>query len=147
MIEAGADSHGFQLLQDIVASENQGSFMQYGFDLDVKSLLRAGADVDTSEGNLLTSCLKSRRRQQRKKELAMILFAAGEKLNKNKNSVPDYLEPPNEGIYLKYLCREAIRQHLLKLNNVNLFYKVARLGLPPALSKYLLYEQSVTEYC
>ena len=120
--------------------------MQYGIDFDVKSLLRAGAEVDTSEGNLLTSCLKSRRRYQRKKELAKLLFAAGEKLNKNENSVPDYLEPPNEGIiYLKHLCRETIRQHLLELGNTNLFYKVAKLGLPPALSKYLLYEQSVTE--
>ena len=145
MIEAGADSYGFQLLRNIAASENQGSFIQYGIDFDVKSLLRAGAKVDTSEGNLLTSCLKSRRRHQRKKELAMLLFAAGEKLNKNKNSVPDYLEPPNEGIYLKHLCREAIRQHLLELSNINLFFRVAKLGLPPALSKYLLYEQSVTE--
>ena len=145
MIGAGADSHGYQMLQDIVAKENQGSFMQYGIDFDVKSLLRAGAEVDTSEGNLLASCLKSRRRYKRRKELAMLLFAAGEKLKTNENSVPDYLEPPDEGIYLKDLCREAIRQHLLELSNVNLFFKVAKLGLPPTLSKYLLYEQSVTE--
>ena len=144
MIKAGADLHGSRLLYNLVANENPGSFVEYGTDFKIKALLRTGAKVNYIKGNFLTSCLNSRRRDLRKKELALLLFAAGEELNKKKSIVPDYLEPPKRRT-LKHLCRKAIREHLLKMSDVNLFYTVARLGLPPALSKYLLYEQSVAE--
>ena len=143
MVEAGGDGHGSHLLYNIIAAnQNAGSFVEYGTDFRIKALLRAGVKVNNSRKNLLTSCLNSRRRYLRKKELALLLFAAGEKQNENKFTVPDYLEPPRR-ITLKHLCREAIRGHLSGLTDTNLFYKVARLGLPGALSKYILYEQSV----
>ena len=144
MIEAGADGYGNMLLHKLVSSEAPGSFVEHGIDFKIKSLLRAGAKVDTNEGSLLTSCLKSLRKKRRIKELALLLFASGEKLNKDKNSVPDYLEPPKRR-NLKYRCRDVIRGYLLEKNIVNLFYRVPKLGLPPALSRYLLYEQNVTE--
>ena len=100
--------------------------------------------MNNTKYNLLNSCLNSNKKPHRKKELALLLFAAGEKLRRKLCNTPDYRMPP-ERKTLNHLCREAIRKCLLKRNRVNLFYKVPRLGLPPALSKYLLYEQSVSK--
>ena len=42
---------------------------------------------------------------------------------------------------LKHICREAIRNHLLKLDPTsNLFGRIPRLGLPSLLNRYLLYD-------
>ena len=50
----------------------------------------------------------------RSKQVAMLLFAGGEKLGNNKLlghvGVPKYLQQPD--VCLKHLCREAIRAHL-----------------------------------
>ena len=45
---------------------------------------------------------------------------------------------------LKHICREAIRNHLLKLDpHQNLFGRIPKLGLPSALTSYLLYNLSL----
>ena len=42
---------------------------------------------------------------------------------------------------LKHICRETIRNHLLKLDlTSNLFGRIPRLGLPSLLNQYLLYD-------
>ena len=47
---------------------------------------------------------------------------------------------------LKHLCREAIREHLLHLDqHENLFQRVPRLGLPALLQSYLLYWQTLDD--
>ena len=58
-------------------------------------------------------------------------------------SAVDYLELPR-GPNLSHLCREAIRNHLLDIDrHENLFVRVPRLGLPPVLNDYLLYNVSL----
>ena len=144
MIEAGADEHGSLLLHNLISKKRPSSLDEHEDNLKIKTLLRAGAVVNSTVDNLLTPCLDSNRKPRRKKELALLLFAAGEKFTKTLYYGAEYLRPPKRKA-LNHLCRKAIRKHLLEINNVNLFYKVPRLGLPPALSKYLLYEQSVNE--
>ena len=144
VIEAGTDGHGSIKLHDLVTKGKAGFLLEHRNDLKIEALLRAGAKINNTRDNLLTSCLDSGRKPHRKKQLALLLFAAGEKLTKPINETPGYLRFPQRET-LKLLCRESIRKHLLGTNNVNLFYKVAKLGLPTVLSKYLLYEQSVTE--
>ena len=147
MIQAGVDGHGSMLLQTLVACKSQGSFMECETTLKIKALLRAGAMVNTVD-NLISSCSKSPRRRQRKKELARLLFAAGEKIFikdiKAIFPLPRSLPPPKIERLID-LCRTAIREHLLQLNQVNLFYRVPKLGLPSSLTQYLLFEQSVTD--
>ena len=45
----------------------------------------------------------------------------------------------DEPIHLKVICRGAIREHLLQMNQVNLFLRVPHLGLPSLLTNCLLY--------
>ena len=144
MIEAGADGHGSLLLNNLITKGKPGSLLEHENYWKIKALLRAGAKINNTRVNLLSLCLDSDRKRHKKKQIALSLFAAGEELRKRGHETPDYLRPPNRKT-LKHRCRESIRRHLLKLNNVNLLYRVPRLGLPPTLSSYLLYEQSVTE--
>ena len=47
---------------------------------------------------------------------------------------------------LSDLCRDLIRKHLLKLDpHENLFIRVPRLGLPAALSDYILFNVSLDD--
>ena len=145
MIESGADGHGSVLLRTLVASETPGNFMECMTDVKIKALLRTGAMVNTVD-NLVSLCFKSPRRRQRKKELALLLFAAGEKMfTKDFNAIYPSCPPPPKIYCLTVMSWYAIREHLLQLNKVNLFYRVPKLGLPASLTKYFLFEQSVTE--
>ena len=87
-------------------------------------------------------------------EIDMILFAAGESSAK----LAEYFKPQkvtNPGflihhqdvkLQLKHICREAIRNHLLKLDpHTHLFGRVPRLGLPAALTDYQLFNMSIEE--
>ena len=91
------------------------------------------------------------------KDVCSLLYAAGEttpeKLesrvpsggNKTINVV-DYLPQIQIKFYLKYLCREAIRKHLLNLDpHTHLFGRISRLGLdlPKSLIEYLLFYMSL----
>lgn len=68
-------------------------------------------------------------------EKVMLLFAAGEKYN-----IPDL------SIFLKHLCRDAIRKHLIELDpHQHLFGRIPQLGLPSLLTRYLLYNVSLDE--
>ena len=133
---------GSRLLYEIVSQEKPNKLKGCETDFNIKALLRSGAKVDIAADNALTTYLESDRKPRRKRQLAMLLFAAGERLKET--SVPEYLLPPKQ-MTLKHLCRESIRKHLLKIRKSNLFYRVPKLGLPAALNRYILYEQSVTE--
>ena len=78
---------------------------------------------------------------QCRKNVAHLLFAAGETVGE----IVDY-GSPEQRLYLKHICREAIRKHLLKLEpHTHLFGRVPRLGLPSSLSRYLLYCMSLDD--
>ena len=59
MISAGVDEYGSTLLHILVEGEIQGSFMEYITDIKIKTLLRAGAWMNNSDDNLVTSCSTS----------------------------------------------------------------------------------------
>ena len=133
------------MLQTLVEKETPGSFMEYTTDVKIKALLRAGAMVNAVD-NLVSLCSKSPRRCQRKDELAHLLMAAGETLfRKDFNTIFPAYRLPLWGDRLRDLCRHTIRNHLLQLNQVNLFYRVPKLGLPASMTEYVLLKRNVTE--
>ena len=75
--------------------------------------------------------------------MVLTLAAAGERIDETKVlSVPEYLKPKET--CLKHLCREAVRNHLLKLDpHTHLLGRVPRLGLPSLITDYLLYNMSL----
>ena len=82
--------------------------------------------------------------------MVLLLYAAGESLddiiidedNEYIMCVLDYLD--KREIQLKELCREVIRQKLIRLYpHKHLFDKVTKLGLPPSLADYMLYNVSL----
>ena len=129
----------------------------------IKLLLRAGAKMNISRKSYgLYSCAKMNitrdtrglysfirnrheRDPRRYKELCMILFAAGETVNPGQvqccsKGIPNFLLHDEDlHLCLKHLCREAIRKHLLKMSQVNLFIRIPQLELPNILTGYLLY--------
>ena len=75
----------------------------------------------------------------------MLLYVAGETLDgTEEEDIPEVLKFEDEKLQLKHICREAIRKHLLKLDpHQHLFSRVPKMGLPSALNKYLLFNQSL----
>ena len=143
LIEAGADRWGHRLICKTIQEERNYEETKKR----VVILLHVGASVNIGPGNALTSWLKQhaliswlKRQDENEEELALLLYAAGERLNKEEiREVPDYLELPEE-MTLRHLCRESIRKHLLQISKMNLLVRVPKLGLPSKMTRYLLYE-------
>ena len=76
LIEAGADRWGHRLICKIVQEEQNYEETKKR----IITLLHAGTDVNIGPGNALTSWLK--RQDENEEELALLLFASGERLNK-----------------------------------------------------------------
>ena len=127
----------------------------------VQSLLKSAARVNmrtTCGQNALDRYLATQ--TEVNKDIAMLLFAAGDKsggpsISGECGIRPSYLKIPNYlleerkiKIGLKGLCRKAIRKHLMKLDlHENLFQRVPRLGLPSLVAEYLLYETTLDVEC
>ena len=120
-----------------------------------KILLRAGIKVNVTNNhgyNILTRFLRSVGRLYRLRlrkqwyKFMMLLYAAGETVDESKvETVPDYLKPSSEEICLKNICREAIREHLLQISDINLFPRVSQLPLPQLMTSYLLYDVTLDD--
>ena len=88
-----------------------------------------------------------------KKHVILLLFAAGESPYPVPDpsvfpyyQVPKYLKFEDVKLSLKHMCRMAIREYLLKLDqHHHLFGRIPRLGLPNALTQYLLFNMSLDE--
>ena len=90
-------------------------------------------------------------------EALALLTAAGERsternVEKIKNMewsvkdecVTEYFFPLDPPPFLTHLCREAIRNHLINIDqHSNLFIRVPKIGLPSKLTRYLLYNVSL----
>ena len=128
----------------------------------IKRLLKAGMHINKlgkPRGmNVLGTAVASRwwiqnqleeipEESQFKNAALMLLYAAGETLDgTEEEDIPEVLKFEDEKLQLKHICREAIRKHLLKLDpHQHLFGRIPKLGLPSALSKYLLFNQSLDD--
>ena len=109
----------------------------------VKILLKAGAHVNKVNhiGYDATKSAKLHESSSKWIEILQLLLAAGESADMN---VEEIFKCPDFEKGLKHLCRDAIRKHLLELDqNINLFQRIPKLGLPCLLTKYLLYNMSL----
>ena len=138
IIKAGADVNyqGRTLLKYVV---------EQGASATLQMLFREGLEINSSRPSILTYYLKKFKGKE-KREIVLILAAAGEKIDATSRvQIPLYLMPERMP-HLKHLCREAIREHLLKLDpHAHLFGRVPRLGLPSLMTDYLLYNVSLNE--
>ena len=106
----------------------------------IQLLIQAEAHLNKTNRNGLNAVQCSiKERSKMGKDIIMLLFAAGERLKDDK--IPEYLIPIEQQLCLKHFARQAIRAHLIDINcNTHLFQRVSLLGLPPHLTKYLLYD-------
>ena len=159
LIEAGADvnQEGLHFADEslttplISAARTNSKF--------IPQLLRAGAKVDETCGDAKNAIYHLKNRVLYK-QTTRLLFVAGESLW-GWFSVPMclrniceelqmeeyllHLQCLKTDINLMNIIRIAIRRHLLQLNNVNLFYRVSRLGLPTALANFLLHDVTLDD--
>ena len=80
--------------------------------------------------------------------IVILLYVAGEDVFPTSltSSLPliPFLLDIKQNLQLKHICREAIRKHLLQMSpHDRLFGRMPRLGLPPSLTAYLLYNLSL----
>ena len=117
--------------------------------LVIKRLLKANCRINMVGRpwghSALTSHILYGRRQPN--DISMLLFAAGEMVDDfEKQRLQNILKLEDPGIQLKHICREVIRKHLLELDpHQHLFERIPMLGLPSALSRYLLYGESLDD--
>ena len=108
--------------------------------LCIELLIQAGAHLNKTNRhglNALQCC--SQEQPGRRKDITMLLLAAGETLKDGK--IPEFLVPIQQQLCLKHFSRQAIRARLIDINcNTHLFHRVPLLGLPPSLTNYLLYD-------
>ena len=145
LIEAGADVNAANnrrktaLMFSVSRNDNKIGL------IIVQALLNKGANINIlhdSGRNAFSFLAMCKIDQHKFQEKLMILFAAGEKLDKQAleavgQKVPDHLQPQ---LNLKEICRRRIREHLLRLDpHTHLFSRIPRLELPSLLTSYLLY--------
>ena len=110
----------------------------------VKILLKSGAHVNKVNKRgytALTLTDANKLSGDDSQRIFHLLFAAGES---TVTKVEEIFKCPDFEMGLKHMCREAIRKHLLELDeNINLFQRIPKLGLPSLLVKYLLYHVSL----
>ena len=83
-----------------------------------------------------------------KMEILKLLFVAGENIDGAgylAERVKSELNLESESSMI-HLWRNAIREHLLRMSNTNLFYRVPRLGLPATLQKIVLFDISLEDF-
>ena len=82
-------------------------------------------------------------------QIPMLLVAAGEEIEEafKRDILEAYLSREEQDeTSLKHMCRESIRDHLIKTDpHRNLFLAVPKLDIPSSLSSYLLYDVSLDD--
>ena len=79
------------------------------------------------------------------KTASVLLQAAGEDVTASIFfQIPKFLQHKRVAMQLKHICRQTIRKHLLSLDpHQHLFARIPLLGLPSALTRYLLFNMSL----
>ena len=108
----------------------------------VRLYMKAGVRINENEDSELSALEKLiKEKEDVDKEVAPLLFAAGEKLGDTIENIPGYLKPT---LYLKDMCRQAVRNHLVDLDpKKHLFHRIPPLMLPDSLTRYLLCNMSL----
>ena len=110
--------------------------------------LRDGSPINTPGFTNALRCYL-RFAESRVGQIPMLLVAAGEELAEvlKRDILADYLSQEDQDeTSLKHVCRESIRDHLIKTNrNRNLFIAVPKLDIPSSLASYLLYDVSLDD--
>ena len=114
----------------------------------LRLLLQAGAHVNIRDKDgrnaLKRHIVRNGYKSESRRHSQRLLLAAGETIDGSSLRGPQHLklkEP--KGICLMVKCRAEIRRYLLEISPVNLLVRVPKLGLPPALAAYLLYDMSL----
>ena len=112
----------------------------------VKELIKANCQINKSSGKMVHALTQQEEDEYPiDKPIVKLLFAVGEIFGDDEinEMAQSWLQLYENQMDLKYICREAIRRHLLHLDpNGNLFCRISELGLPEILKKYLLYDVS-----
>ena len=166
LIEAGADVDN----KNARGGETVLHWAIWNIDC-LKILLKSDVKINQRDANFLNALQRYLQRPcDVIKENAMLLYAAGETIDgsiikithgahligingvtfngrrKKLVSIPEYLLNLELELCLQSLCRETIRKHLMRIDpHGNLFSRVPLLGLPSALSRYLLYYMSLDD--
>ena len=107
--------------------------------------LKAGVYINNTDicgQSALEELIKQRKKKEDTfKEVALLLFAAGEKITYATVNITEYLKPT---VSLKDICRRAIRNRLIELDpKQHLFQRIPQLKLPDSLKRYLLHCMSL----
>ena len=111
----------------------------------IKTLLGAGSHVNIvnkrGQGcRMAISCLLQTTGDFYRPLIIRCLIAAGDTLNE----ISSLQQGTQTFVSLSHLCRETIRTQLLDLDpHENLFVRMPRLGLPAALQRYLLFDETL----
>ena len=117
----------------------------------IKVLLRANILINEVSDHMVLNALGHVLRNCHQEDInyhaAKLLYAAGETLDYvREHVIPDCLRFEDSKLQLKHICRETIRKHLLDLDlRHHLFGRIPKLGLPSALNRYLLFNESLDD--
>ena len=102
-------------------------------DCDVVKCAGSNVSMVNKRGD---NILKNATYQRYNPVVRTLLFVAGEKALRRNNT---------KEFCVSHLCRDVIREHLLQMNNRNLFVSVPKLGILQPLHKLLLYNVSLED--
>ena len=115
----------------------------------IRVFLKQGALVNKTDVNGNNALQHFLQKDGKNGHVAMLLFAAGEKLRRNsemsqlKKIAPQYKEVLKSRCRLDTICRVAIRKYLLELNSHwNLLIRIPQLPLTAPLRDFLLFNLS-----
>ena len=144
LIDAGADVN---TRNDSGRTALYGAVVHRNIE-NIKLLLKSGINVNqydiegynTLEGHIKRWYRRDHDVDINTKRISTLLFVAGEKIGSSCRK-PEHLKTKVANPILKHYCREAIRQFLMTVNpHLNLFSSVYKLGIPPSLATFLLYD-------
>ena len=114
---------------------------------NIKLLLKSGININqydiegynTLEGHIKRWYRRGGDIDSKSKQISTSLFVAGEKIGSSCKT-PDHLKTRVANPVLRHFCRDTIRNYLTDVNpHLNLFSSVYKLGIPPSLTSFLLY--------
>ena len=153
LIDAGADVNTVTTAGNTALNEAARYLRRPCTKQMFQLLLKSGAHVNITDRRSLNALMRLAlpNHDRLGDDEAILLFAAGERIKlplvqryvAEIIHLPAYMKP---ALCLKHLCRRAVTDYLLSIDEHNhLFGTIPRLGLPPSLARYLLFDMSLEE--